>query len=273
MICSHLLGRDGPPFSTVYLHPMVRDARGQKMSKSVGNVIDPLHVLDGVSHETMREALVSSQLAPTELKKALKGLERDFPSGIQPSGADALRLGLLEGLQQGVSLNLDPRRLKAARHLGNKLWNATRFTVARMPDVLPSPLRVIEQGGALEAWLLSRTAVCVAHTEHALENYSLSVALAGLRRFVWEDICGVGIEWVKATGAYVASETVICNCCSLDLVCGCSDARDRDGPACAVGVALEAACRLFHPFMPFLTETLWQHLPPTEGGPKHEVCS
>uniref|UniRef100_A0A6P6YJE5 valine--tRNA ligase n=1 Tax=Dermatophagoides pteronyssinus TaxID=6956 RepID=A0A6P6YJE5_DERPT len=120
---------DALPFTRVVLHPLVRDSHGRKMSKSLGNIIDPLDVIEGVSLETLQAGLRSGNLKESELKRALDAQQKEFPTGISECGADALRFALLSYLRAGKDINLDVNRVVAYRHFCNKLWNAAKFAV------------------------------------------------------------------------------------------------------------------------------------------------
>ena len=123
---------DKLPFHTVFLHPIVRDKEGRKMSKSLGNVIDPLHVIDGISLESMIELLGSGNLPENEVKKVTLEKTKEFPEGITECGADALRFGLLAYLSQGKNINLDINRVIGYKAFCNKIWNATRFSLTHL---------------------------------------------------------------------------------------------------------------------------------------------
>ena len=117
------------PFTEVYLHAMVRDAHGRKMSKSLGNVIDPLDVIYGISLEGLMAQLDGSNLDPAEVGRAKEGQKQDYPQGIPECGTDALRFALCQYTAQGRDINLDVKRVQGYRFFCNKLWNATRFAL------------------------------------------------------------------------------------------------------------------------------------------------
>jgi valyl-tRNA synthetase len=129
------------PFTDIYLHAMVRDAHGRKMSKSLGNVIDPLDVIFGISLDELNATLDNSNLDPNEVKKAKEGQKQDYPNGIPECGTDALRFALCQYTSQGRDINLDVNRVQGYRFFCNKLWNATRFALTYLQgnagDILP----------------------------------------------------------------------------------------------------------------------------------------
>lgn len=130
---------DQLPFRTVYLHAMVRDKYGRKMSKSRGNVIDPLEVISGAELEQLHDKLRQGNLDPREVEKAVKGQKMDYPDGIPECGADALRFGLLAYTLQGRDVNLDINRVVGYRQFCNKLWNATKFAMMNLEGFAPTP--------------------------------------------------------------------------------------------------------------------------------------
>lgn len=127
------------PFKKVFCHAMVRDAHGRKMSKSLGNVIDPIDVIEGITLLNLQSRLDEGNLDPTEVKKAKEGQKRDFPSGLPVCGADALRFTLLTYTYAGRDINLDVSRIEGYRKFCNKLWNATKFALMKLgPDFTPN---------------------------------------------------------------------------------------------------------------------------------------
>jgi valyl-tRNA synthetase len=127
-----LMGR--PPFPEVYLHAMIRDAHGRKMSKSLGNVIDPLDVMMGISLEGLHQTLAAGNLDPREIERAKAGQKADYPEGIPECGADAMRFALCAYTSQGRDINLDVKRVVGYRHFCNKMWNAVKFSLNVLGD-------------------------------------------------------------------------------------------------------------------------------------------
>ncbi|CAF2108849.1 unnamed protein product, partial [Brassica napus] len=198
------------PFSKVYLHPMIRDAHGRKMSKSLGNVIDPIEVIDGATLEALHERLEKGNLDPRELVVAKEGQMKDFPNGISECGADALRFALVSYTAQSDKINLDILRVVGYRQWCNKLWNAVRFALIRLGDGYSPPVAV-----SPETMPFSCQWIQQGHIEDAIKPYFVNPALAS----------------------------------------------DRAHAQHALWVTLETGLRLLHPFMPFITEELWQRLP------------
>lgn len=122
------------PFKEVFCHPIVRDAHGRKMSKSLGNVINPIDIIEGVSLEVLHEQLLQGNLDPKEMNKAKEGQRKDYPKGIPQCGADALRFTLCAYVSGGRDVNLEVARVEGYRHFCNKLWNATKFALLKLQD-------------------------------------------------------------------------------------------------------------------------------------------
>jgi valyl-tRNA synthetase len=239
-----------PPFSQVYLHSMVRDAHGRKMSKSLGNVLDPVAVMEGVTLAQLAAGLEGGNLDAKEVAKARAGQAADFPEGIEECGADALRFALVAYTGQGAgSINLDINRVVAYRHWCNKLWNAIRFAMLNLgTDFIPSE-RVDAAALPFAArWILSRLSGAAAAAGAAMERYEFSAATTAVYAFWQYDLCDVYIELAKALFADGAEPSAA------------AGARD------ALWLCLDAGLRLLHPFMPFVTEELWQRLPRRAGA-------
>ncbi|XP_024028630.1 valine--tRNA ligase, mitochondrial 1 [Morus notabilis] len=241
------------PFSKVYLHPMIRDAHGRKMSKSLGNVIDPLEVINGITLEGLHKRLEEGNLDPNELEKAKEGQVKDFPNGIAECGADALRFALISYTAQSDKINLDIQRVVGYRQWGNKLWNAIRFAMSKLGDDYIPLLNVNQEVLPFSCkWILSVLAKAVTKTVSSLEAYNFSDAATAVYSWWQYQLCDVFIEAIKPYFAgndpRFASER--------------SFARDT------LWLCLDNGLRLLHPFMPFVTEELWQRLPSPEGDYK-----
>ncbi|XP_024531973.1 valine--tRNA ligase, mitochondrial 1 isoform X2 [Selaginella moellendorffii] len=232
------------PFKQIFLHAMVRDAHGRKMSKSLGNVIDPLDVIHGITLDGLKAKLSQGNLDPAEYKTALAGLQSDFPEGIPVCGADALRFALVNYTAQSENINLDVQRVAGYRYWCNKLWNAIRFAMLNLGDnFIPSEELNISELPWSCKWILSALNGTVAAVDGHMEKYDLSAASSAIYSWWQYDLCDVFIELTKPTLSKGDSE----------------DAKKltRD----TLWVCLENGLRLLHPFMPFVTEELWQRLP------------
>jgi len=241
---------DTLPFHTVYLHAMVRDKRGRKMSKSLGNVIDPLEVILGCSLESLMNRLEEGNLPKKEVDLSKADLKSDFPDGIPQCGTDALRFGLLAFTVGGKDVNLDIKRVVGYRNFCNKLWNATRFALQFVSDFQPtstilSDLANSGKMAARDVFILSRLTNAVQTINDKLETYRFSEAQYSAYSFLIDDLCDVYLELIKPV-VYDKSE---------------SNADARWAAQAALWVSLETGLRLLHPMIPFVTEELWQRLP------------
>lgn len=234
------------PFKTVLLHSLVRDKKGRKMSKSLGNVIDPLEVINGTTLKELEEKVKSSNLPPTEVKRAIADQKEDYPKGIPECGADALRIGLLAYMTQGGDINLDVARVIGYRNFCNKLWNATKFALGNLEkDFVHSAEGVqnaIALGETLDLWILSRLNTTAAEMNDAFERYQLGEAVSIIYRFWMSELCGIYLEGLKP-------------------VMKGSDETKKTAAKMVLYECLSAGIRMLHPMIPFVTEELFQRLP------------
>ena len=244
------------PFRTVFLHAIVVDEHGEKMSKVKGNVIDPLDVVYGASLDDLVKK-AKDGLAP---ESALKNIEKSFATGIPSAGADALRFTLAAMAAQGRNIRLSLGRVEGYRHFANKLWNAARFALMNMTgydaDRFGDALRGNNESHELtlaDRWILSRLQRVTQEVDEALESFRFNDAAQAIYRFVWSELCDWYIEMAKPALYDSANEVSV-------------QQRKRAAQGC-LATALETACRLLHPFMPFITEEVWQQLPKPTGTP------
>uniref|UniRef100_A0A8C6HD27 valine--tRNA ligase n=1 Tax=Mus spicilegus TaxID=10103 RepID=A0A8C6HD27_MUSSI len=232
------------PFREVYLHAIVRDAHGRKMSKSLGNVIDPLDVIHGVSLQGLHDQLLNSNLDPSEVEKAKEGQKADFPAGIPECGTDALRFGLCAYTSQGRDINLDVNRILGYRHFCNKLWNATKFALRGLgkgfvPSATPKP-----EGheSLVDRWIRSRLTEAVRLSNEGFQAYDFPAITTAQYSFWLYELCDVYLECLKPVLNGV--DQVAAECARQTLY-----------------TCLDVGLRLLSPFMPFVTEELFQRLP------------
>lgn len=234
------------PFKTVLLHSLVRDKKGRKMSKSLGNVIDPLEVINGASLKSLESKLRNSNLAAREVQRALADQREDYPKGIPECGADALRIGLLAYMTQGGDINLDVSRVIGYRNFCNKLWNATKFALGNLEnDFIHSEEGVqaaISLGEPLDLWILSRLNQTCAEMNAAFLAYHLGDAVSVSYRFWMSELCGIYLEGLKP-------------------VMRGTDEKKKLAAKMVLFECLSAGIRMLHPMMPFVTEELYQRLP------------
>jgi valyl-tRNA synthetase len=250
MVMMGLQLTDTLPFHTVYLHAMVRDKDGRKMSKSLGNVIDPLEVIDGCTLQTLLKKLDEGNLPPKEVARAKKDQEADFPDGIPECGSDALRFGLLAYTVQGRDVNLDMKRVVGYRLFCNKLWNATRFALQFVSDFQPTSniLDELMRSGKMairDKFMISRLMACSETVNDCFSNYKFGDAQMESYSYWMNDVCDVFLELIKPV-VYDKSD---------------ENKDSRWAAQAALWVAIEAGLRILHPMMPFVTEELWQRLP------------
>lgn len=241
---------DTLPFHTVFLHAMVRDKEGRKMSKSLGNVIDPLEVINGCSLESLQERLEAGNLPAKEIERAKKANELEFPEGIPECGSDALRFGLLAYTVQGRDISLDVSRVVGFRMFCNKLWNATRFALQFVADFAPTTTTLEDLMSSVkmvtrDKFMISRLMKGVERINDCLAGYRFGEAQQTVYSLWLDDICSIYLELIKPV-VYDTSD----------------DNRDHRWAAQAtLWVSMEIGLRLLHPMMPFVTEELWQRLP------------
>ncbi|XP_042636050.1 valine--tRNA ligase-like, partial [Catharus ustulatus] len=186
------------PFKEVYLHAIVRDAHGRKMSKSLGNVIDPLDVIKGVSLQELHQQLESSNLDPAELERAREGQKRDFPEGIPECGTDALRFALCAYTAQGRDINLDVGRVLGYRHFCNKVWNGAKFVLRALGEGWrPLPKLQVSRLSLADRWIRSRLSRAVRGCGAALGAFDFPGATTAVHGFWVYEFCDVYLECAK----------------------------------------------------------------------------
>ncbi|XP_058769758.1 valine--tRNA ligase, mitochondrial 1-like [Vicia villosa] len=234
------------PFSKIYLHPMIRDAHGRKMSKSLGNVIDPIEVINGISLEGLHKRLEGGNLDPKELAVAIEGQKKDFPNGIDECGADALRFSLVSYTAQSDKINLDIQRVVGYRQWCNKLWNAVRFAMSKLGDDYIPPATLSPDALPFSCqWILSVLNKTISKTTKSLESYEFSQATTAVYSWWQYQLCDVFIEVIKP---YFSGNDP-------------KFTSERRFAQDTLWFCLDNGLRLLHPFMPFVTEELWQRLP------------
>jgi valyl-tRNA synthetase len=228
---------------------MIRDAHGRKMSKSLGNVIDPVDVIEGITLEGLHKRLQEGNLDTKEIKKAESGQKADFPKGIPQCGTDALRFALCAYTTGGRDINLDISRVEGYRKFCNKLWNATRFALMKLGDDF-KPNTSAEPTGhesMADKWILTKLNKCAIDTNKALEERNFFAATNAVYQFWLYELCDVYIEVVKPI-------------CDSDTTGDEAATAKKSTAQNTLYTCLEAGLKLMHPFMPFVTEELFQRL-------------
>lgn len=236
------------PFKTVYVHGLVRDGEGQKMSKSKGNVLDPLDLIDGVDLETLVQKRTTGLMNPKQAAKIEKSTRKEFPEGIQAYGTDAVRFTFCALANTGRDIKFDMKRVEGYRNFANKIWNATRFVMMNC-EQQPIGQEVRQDLWELpEQWIVSRLQKAEAAVQQAFATYRLDLATQAIYEFIWNEYC----DWyVELTKPVLNDENV-------------STERKAEVRRVLLSV-MEASLRLAHPIMPFLTEEIWQTLAPMIG--------
>ncbi|MBD7976049.1 valine--tRNA ligase [Serpens gallinarum] len=246
MLSTHLMGEI--PFKTVYVHGLVRDSQGHKMSKSKGNVLDPLDIVDGIDLETLVQKRTSGMMQPKLAEKIAKQTRAEFPEGIASYGTDALRFTFCSLASTGRDIKFDMGRVEGYRNFCNKLWNATNFvlenTDGKDTGVNDEPVDL----SAVDRWIVSALQRTESEVTRQLDNFRFDLAAQALYEFVWDEYCAWYLELVKPV---LWDENA-------------SIERQRGTRRTLVRV-LEAILRLAHPFMPFITEEIWQRIKTLAG--------
>ncbi|KAF8737653.1 hypothetical protein AX14_012535 [Amanita brunnescens Koide BX004] len=243
------------PFKEVYCHAMIRDAHGRKMSKSLGNVIDPIDVIQGLSLEKLHEKLHEGNLDDKEIEKAKAGQKKDFPKGIPQCGTDALRFALCAYSGGGRDINLEILRVEGYRKFCNKIFNATKFAMLKLDDTfVPEPTpRPTGNESLVERWIFHKLNFAAAEMNRFLTERNFMSATTSAYNFWLYELCDVYIEAMKPMTDESAPLAV------------------KRSAQQTLYTCLDYGLRLLHPFMPFVTEELWQRLPRRPNDPTPSI--
>ncbi|WP_145513335.1 valine--tRNA ligase [Yersinia massiliensis] len=239
-------GKPQVPFKTVYMTGLIRDDEGQKMSKSKGNVIDPLDMVDGISLEELLEKRTGNMMQPQLAEKIRKRTEKQFPNGIEPHGTDALRFTLAALASTGRDINWDMKRLEGYRNFCNKLWNASRFVLMNTEGQDCG-----QDGGEMvlslaDRWILAEFNQTIKAYREAMDTYRFDLAAGILYEFTWNQFCDWYLELTKP-------------------VMNSGSEAELRGTRHTLIEVLEALLRLAHPIIPYITETIWQRVKVLKG--------
>lgn len=243
-------GNPQVPFKTVYVHGLVRDGQGQKMSKSKGNVLDPIDLIDGIDLETLVAKRTTGLMNPKDAQKIEKATRKEFADGIPAFGTDALRFTFTSLASTGRDINFDLKRIEGNRNFCNKIWNATRFVLMNCVDKDGNALNIDKTANTAlwelpEQWIISRLNSTVKAIHEHMSQYRFDLVSQDIYEFIWNEYCDWYVELAKSSlnDESVSAERkaqiryVLLNC-------------------------LEVAMRFSHPIMPYITESIWQTIAP-----------
>ncbi|MWV12827.1 valine--tRNA ligase [Pseudomonas sp. R-28-1W-6] len=246
MLSTHLTGQI--PFKTVYVHGLVRDGQGQKMSKSKGNVLDPLDIVDGIDLESLVAKRTSGMMQPKLAEKIAKQTRAEFPEGIAAYGTDALRFTNLALASTGRDIKFDMGRVEGYRNFCNKLWNAANFVLENTDGQDTGIQGEAVELSSVDRWIISQLQRTEADVTRHLDGFRFDLAAQSLYEFIWDQYCAWYLELVKPV---LWDEN--------------APAERQRGTRRTLIRVLEVILRLAHPFMPFITEEIWQRIKAQAG--------
>ncbi|MGF1721470.1 valine--tRNA ligase [Vibrio kyushuensis] len=255
--CKDEDGKAQVPFKTVYMTGLIRDENGDKMSKSKGNVLDPIDMIDGIGLEELVEKRCGNMMQPKLAKKIEKATRKTFEDGIEPYGTDALRFTLAAMASTGRDINWDMKRLEGYRNFCNKLWNASRYVLMNTEEhdcgmTLSAEDRANMEFSLADKWIESQFEVAAKEFNAHLDNYRLDMAANTLYEFIWNQFCDWYLELTKPV-LWKGTEA------------------QQQATRYMLITVLEKTLRLAHPILPYITESIWQSVKPLIDGVEGET--
>ncbi|MEO8464257.1 MAG: valine--tRNA ligase [Gammaproteobacteria bacterium] len=244
MIMMGLKFADGVPFRDVYIYSLIRDSEGQKMSKSKGNIIDPIDLIDGVDLDTLLKKRLDGLMQPNLQKSIERNTRKEFPQGIPAFGTDALRLTFASLVTTGRDVRFDMSRAEGYHRFCNKLWNATAYVLSQLDGIDGGPARL----STADTWIRSRLHGVIGTVHENFAAYRLDVVIQTLYDFAWHEFCDWYLELTKAVLNAPDAEAAL-----------------KRGAQTTLVDVLSALLKLLHPLMPFLTEELWLEIAKQRG--------
>ena len=241
------------PFKQVYIHGLVRDADGNKMSKTKGNGLDPLDLIDGITLDGLVEKRTSNLTQPQMAARIEKQTRRDFPDGVPSYGTDALRFTYCALASTGRDVRFDLNRVEGYRNFCNKLWNASRFVLLNCKDTdLDGPMKL----STVDRWVQSRMNALIEDSERAIQTYRFDLYASSVYEFAWREYCDWYLELTKSL-----------------LWDEAADPASLRGTRMTLLRVLEALLRVAHPIIPFITESIWLEVAPLLGNDKPTIMN
>ena len=247
MVMMSLKFMDEIPFKEIYIHGLIKDKNGQKMSKSKGNILDPIDLIDGISLDELLEKRVQGLMQPEMENRIINETKKEFPNGIPDFGTDALRFNFAIQASTGRDIRLDLNRVEGYRNFCNKIWNASRFIRMNTNDFELLDTNV-SKGHPIDQWIQSRFRQTIEEVERQYGQYRFDLAATAMYEFVWNDFC----DW------YIELSKTLINDPDIS-------ESEKDYTKNNLILMLDSILRMLHPTIPFITEEIWQSMNEENG--------